>query len=376
MVGAMVGEKRLIAPLATGAGARLLALDGLRGTAALMVVAAHTYGVTTAERGGIEWALVDRAGLGGVVLFFALSGFLLGLPWARAEVEHRPPPTVRDYALRRVLRIFPGYYVSVLALALLRVVVLHKEPLPTQDMLLHFLFLPDFGHSLLTVYWTLQVEELFYWALPVLHRVASRWGMRQLLIAVALISAGWAIGAMQWAPWTNIPLAVWWSQTPFFLPAFVLGLGAARLYAKQTTSSRARTLAVVGWCGYLVWTPVAFWADRRFGELATPPMGLVLAPFATAIVLSTAWGAQDVFRNGVLRFFGLISFSLYLWHLVIIRNVPLPAIVGDSFWTRLPLTVVMSGALSFVLYLAVERPFLRLRPRAATFGQVPCDGSA
>jgi peptidoglycan/LPS O-acetylase OafA/YrhL len=105
-------------------------------------------------------------------------------------------------------------------------------------------------------------------------------------------------------------------------------------------------------------------------------MGLALAPFATAIVLSTAWGAQEVFRNSVLRFFGLISFSLYLWHLVIIRNVPLPAVIRDSFWTRLPITVLIAGAVSFVLYLTVERPFLRLRPRAHSLVHVPRDGSA
>lgn len=357
-----LGIDALLDPLPTGSGTRMPALDGLRGAAALMVVVSHTYAKTPTVRGGIEWSLADRAGLGGVVLFFSLSGFLLALPWARAEAENRPLPKVQDYALRRVLRIFPSYYVSVVALALLRVLLLQKEPLGFRDMLLHFLFLPTFGASLLTVYWTLQVEEFFYWALPLLHRVGSRWGMSRLLIGSAIVSGAWGYGSTRWAQASGVALSIWWLQMPMLLPNFALGIGAARLYAKGNTSPNARRLAAVAWCGYFVWTPAAYWMNRHFGEIATGPMALALAPFATGIVLSAAWGAQEFFCGRVLRLFGLISFSLYLWHLVVIRNVPLPHVVRDSFWLRLPVTVVLAGCLSFLLYLTIERPFLRLRP--------------
>src|SRR6516162_7790775 len=75
----------------TGSGWRIPALDGLRGIAAMMVLVAHTRQRVVPDD-SLWWAPVERGGLGGVILFFALSGFLLYLPWLRSEVEHKPAP--------------------------------------------------------------------------------------------------------------------------------------------------------------------------------------------------------------------------------------------------------------------------------------------
>ncbi|MEA2495606.1 MAG: hypothetical protein QOJ29_3517, partial [Thermoleophilaceae bacterium] len=54
----------------------------------------------------------------GVTVFFVISGFLLYRPFVAARIEGRRAPRVRDYARRRVLRIFPAYWLALTVLAI------------------------------------------------------------------------------------------------------------------------------------------------------------------------------------------------------------------------------------------------------------------
>ena len=87
------------------------ALTGLRGFAALAVVAVHASGRTDFDWFGIH-------GYGPVSLF-VLSGFLLYRPWSMWALSRGTRPEVRTFARRRLLRIFPAYLVVMLAIAVM-----------------------------------------------------------------------------------------------------------------------------------------------------------------------------------------------------------------------------------------------------------------
>jgi peptidoglycan/LPS O-acetylase OafA/YrhL len=78
-------------------------LDGLRGAACLAVVTAHCIGhfAPTSTPNGVAQILVQ-----GLTIFFALSGMLIYLPFARAIADQSAPVRVGRYARRRVMRIF------------------------------------------------------------------------------------------------------------------------------------------------------------------------------------------------------------------------------------------------------------------------------
>src|SRR6266850_6882311 len=149
---------------------RLAALDGLRGLAALMVFVNHV------QLPGLQPV---APGLdAGVLIFFSLSGYLLYAPFARAHGGGRPVD-LPTYALRRLLRIAPAYLVAAFAISFLWYPALLEDPMGIVST--------QWGPIL--VVWTLQLEVVFYVALPVVARILARFSsasrVRILLAAAA-----------------------------------------------------------------------------------------------------------------------------------------------------------------------------------------------
>jgi peptidoglycan/LPS O-acetylase OafA/YrhL len=165
-------------PGAKSSATRLLALDGLRGLAALMIIA-HHYGPSQIVAGiGEPLAYVNRAlGLAwsGVTLFFVLSGFLIG---GILMDNVAAPNYYRIFYLRRACRILPAYVLLLVLFGALNAAGLaahhpqafgwlSHQPLPrwsfftfTQNFFM--VRVDDFGSAALAPTWSLAVEEQFY----------------------------------------------------------------------------------------------------------------------------------------------------------------------------------------------------------------------
>ena len=93
-------------------------LDGLRGIAILMVVILHTFYVNE-TRSVAEWVLgyVIPAGWVGVPIFFVLSGFLISLPFFTGRQANADFWYPKGYARRRLAKIMPPFYLSILFFA-------------------------------------------------------------------------------------------------------------------------------------------------------------------------------------------------------------------------------------------------------------------
>lgn len=151
-------------------------LDGLRGLAILMVILHNTELLD-----GVRLAFPDRAveyvfdaGWIGVILFFALSGFLItGILLDTADLPH----AFRNFVVRRALRIFPLYY-GMLVLIFWVLPAFHAQPalyaaeVPHQIWLWTYLYnwtgVLYKGPDSLPHFWSLSVEEQFYLVWPLL----------------------------------------------------------------------------------------------------------------------------------------------------------------------------------------------------------------
>jgi peptidoglycan/LPS O-acetylase OafA/YrhL len=336
-----------------GAPNRYPALDGMRGIAVVLVLAAH-----------LQWPVL---GVLGVEIFFVLSGFLItGL----LLDEHAATGSVslRRFYLRRTLRIFPAYYAMLGVMALTGWVGGGQLP-PGQwwyalTYTLNYAYALDWQPaSVLAFTWSLGIEEQFYLLWPGLVLLALRrgWPLGRILVAVLVITVvhriwlvdhgtGWrylynaldtradllAAGCLLAVLWRGdwLPRALerlrapWWPLLPAaFIAADTWRMGDA--YAVEPLSlQRAVAIAVLlALCMRL--SPVSWW---RWLDLPA------------------------------VRFIGTLSYSLYLWHIwaEVIANS-----AGGPFAVRALITLVLTFVMALVSFHLVERPALRLRDRLA-----------
>jgi peptidoglycan/LPS O-acetylase OafA/YrhL len=92
-------------------------IDGMRAIAALTVVGLHTAVAGQAVSASIPGRLLAHLNIG-VTIFFLISGFLLYRPFIAHRAGGPAAPRARDYAKRRILRIYPAYWVVLTVLVL------------------------------------------------------------------------------------------------------------------------------------------------------------------------------------------------------------------------------------------------------------------
>ncbi len=161
--------------------ARLGALDGLRGLAALGIVVLHVWMFDHGDANdgfnpqtGVDMA-INELRLG-VVLFFVLSGFLLYRPFLAAARGERPFPALRSYARRRAARLLPAYWFALAGSFALLAWLDHPLRTSLDELPIFLLFgqnyLAETAKHLDPPMWSLVVEVSFYAALPLVGSFA------------------------------------------------------------------------------------------------------------------------------------------------------------------------------------------------------------
>lgn len=275
----------------TGAAVRRLELDGLRGVAILLVVAAHlTEGVYPHHRGvGLE--IGSLGGLVGVQLFFVLSGYLITGILLRSETVD-----LGAFWRRRVTRLYP------VLLVVAGVVLVWSGDVASVARAVTYsanLTGGDHGASTMSHAWSLAVEEQFYLAWPIVFVIAKRWRAQ---VCVAGIVGCWV--AQQLVGWTD--------------HAVYVGLRWDALLA-------GCLLAVVGrrlpsWCFTAGAVVIAAYT------LGLVDLGATNYPLTTLAAVGLVAAVPPSLGVPWLAHVGRISYALYLWHLVTMR-LDLPAVV-------------------------------------------------
>lgn len=155
---------------------RYAALDGLRGLAAYTVVVSHYVG--SVSKGGPAYdghTILEpllQAGQVGVMLFFVISGFLMGAlymrtPWTNASA--------RAFYVKRFGRVVPLYYLLVVVSFTLQMTLNSVWPFYYVDSFWRFMLFWYGGNNVL---WTIPVEVQFYAFFPISRRGGpSRYGV-------------------------------------------------------------------------------------------------------------------------------------------------------------------------------------------------------
>jgi len=355
---------------------RLHEIDGMRATAALLVVIHHfaTSGIVL---------VVSKAGFGklaqlislttnsGVELFFVLSGVVLLRPFLRGL----RPFAAQPYFRRRVERLWPPYAAAlVLGSAVILIASLHptwysKQVLPAFSVsgVARQVAIVNFGWPIYNLaWWSLTPELLFYLVAPLVVALLAVRGMRQPML-LGLIGAASILSALLWNEKTSMPGV----QSGFvhvglqflaYLPCFMVGATLAKF---DIDSRGARALLGVG-IAYLI---LALYLPRLNVHAA---FGLIYG----AIVCSA------MRRGGILNailtaptsvWLGERSYSLFLVHFSILYFCDYFASlvlhhrgVAYAISTRL-FGFILSVLVAMTIFSLVERRFARGLTTAEAF---------
>lgn len=336
---------------------RMPYLDGWRGLAILMVLLAHFGGVRA-------------LGLLGVQLFFVLSGLLM----SRVLFQQRMP--LATFYRRRIARIFPVFYLY-LGVTALWSLAMPSPATPAGSLGWSALFLRTYwpggdiwADPLVGHLWSLNVEEHCYVGMSLIalltaHR-APRWAVVGLGAAAALFLAGYALHRAwpQWAP-TG-------SSAPFLrteVAGFAILVAAALHTGLRTIRWRPDGIIFIA-VGTVTLVAIAASIGMVLpsGGNALRYLIVPLLLAATVNLLPTAPSSVlALLSHPLLAWFGLRSFSLYLWHYPIWR---LAAQEGSTALS-MGCWFVLSVAIAVLSFHVVERPMRRLIAGPSATGDMP-----
>jgi peptidoglycan/LPS O-acetylase OafA/YrhL len=295
-------------------------LDTIRGIAVLGVLLLHAFSWQYAglHFGALARALLvaTRPGWLGVNLFFVLSGFLItGILLDSREKPH----FYRSFYTRRALRILPAYY-SLLVLLLL----LHSSS--SGFVGLSFVYLANVtnlfgvpcGYGPL---WSLAVEEHFYIVWPAVVRKLTLTRLAAvsvgLVVFIAVLRAvcfnrGWGIDGLAWYTWFVADGLAAGSLLAIVLRSAITRKQVILLCASLLSSGIL--LGLLGW-------PFGIATRERFlgAALQHTTINVLFAGVLLLFLLVGTSSRKRYVNSSVLRFFGYISYGLYLDHILAFR---------------------------------------------------------
>jgi peptidoglycan/LPS O-acetylase OafA/YrhL len=372
---AALADQRLIRPF-------MPELDAIRGIAVVAVFLLHGF---SWQYGGFHFGLpariflaATRPGWIGVNLFFVLSGFLItGILIDAKGSAH----FYRSFYTRRALRILPAYYSLLILLLLLGFSSFGFVGLS-------FLYLANVtnlfgvacGYGPL---WSLAVEEHFYifWPAVVCKLTSTRLAMvaAGIVLFVPVLRAlcfdlGWGKDGLAWYTWFVAD-----GLAAGSLLAIVLRTNITRKQVTQLSVwllSSGIVLSILG-------TPFGITTRERLlgAALQLTTINIVFAGVLLLFLLAGSGSKKRYVNNSVLRFFGYISYGLYLNHLLAFRMYdrlclhywPIFIPSSDHFELVLLRFSVAGGSAIGVAYLSrkyFEERFLRLKDRLAPHFEV------
>jgi len=293
-------------------------LDGLR-TVAVSLVFLHHW---------TNWG--HGLGILGVQLFFVLSGFLITgiLLRLRASVEAECQSvgfSLRQFYVRRVLRIFPLYYTCLLLFVLIDRFGI-RETAPWHFLYLsnvHFFLRGEFW-GMFSHFWSLSVEEQFYlfWPLVVLLTPSKRLirAVTVMILVAPLSRAGiYLAGGEHFAQYGTL------------LPSNLdtLGLGALAAWWMAERGAVTTPIRTLGrWLVPLCFVEVLFSRSVAGGFTNVLLDSLAVAVIAAWLVVSAVRGfggpLGQMLQSRAMVYLGRISYGLYVWHMfapAFLRNI-------------------------------------------------------
>ena len=374
-------------------------LDGLRAIAIMIVVWYHfwqqSWLMPIVGDFNMDW--LPRNGAILVDFMILLSGFCLFLPYAREMVYGEKAPSAGTFYRKRVARIMPSYYISLL-------IVLFCFALPLgeyatsgnlrQDLVPHLFFVHNlFPESHVYTHlngalWTVAVEVQFYLIFPLLARFLQKSPLLTYggMTALGLLSSSWISENFD-----TLNQSMYVNHTLTFFSVFANGMLGAWAYVSMTRERKQNKaeetlfflLAVGG-----VWL-FKIMCDHRMNSASQTKwqvdyrflLSLLFLLILISVIMCGKY-LRWLLGNRIMKFLAGISFNLYICHQYIsvkLKQFRIPYWEGDTppnqlgdkpwMWKYLILCIVVSFVVAVIMTYLVEKPLAKLILKKKRYGE-------
>lgn len=295
----------------------------------------------------------------GVDVFFVISGFLMAKLYGHISSSSE----LIDYFLRRMARILPAYYATIIFAAVISFFLLlpHEIQMVMKQSIWAAFFLPNIGYWLDTSYfdhtnlrpllnlWSLGVEVQFYLLFPFLLFIARRSSVLLLILALG--------SAAEYALLTVIDPDSAFYLLPGRLWEFLAGYYAAQLMVRLE-GRRIPHRGLLGLSSVVLLLLIVLLAPSVARDYTFPATLAVIVLTVAAIVLGFSTGSEDSALSKSLVSIGKYSYSIYLIHFPVIVFVMYSPFGGtdltsDGIVSSL-LAVALTALLTWFCYHIIE----------------------
>ena len=325
----------------TSGGKFIPEIDGLRFIAIASVVIFHIYeylhtrsGISIA--GPLGTALTN--GQRGVPLFFVISGFILGRPFAMHYLRGTPAPKLGEYFTRRLTRLEPPYLIALIAVFLGLAAFSSNRGVP------HLLASLLYSHGIIYgapnpffgLAWSLEIEVQFYCLIPLLALIYCTPRVYRRSFLALLMFAG-AFHLLALPERINLSILGW-------IQCFAAGLLLADLYSSEWDTRQHWGFDLMG---VLLLSSVFLVPNRAFWILAPLlALGLYVSAFRS-------FAFRKMLNVGAIVTIGGMCYTIYLVHYPVIS---LAGKVAKAPLAMVAISLVAIATASLLFFMLIERP--------------------
>lgn len=343
----------------------LISIDIARGVAALGVFSFHqNTSLMLKKYTGITWLnFIDSFGANyAVPLFLLISGYCIHLSNLK-YLENRQNLPLKEYFIRRFLRIYPAYMIALLLGLLSYHIVYNINHLGIKGLLSHLLLIHGFSRSyFLSInlpLWTISIEAALYFLYPLFYMIRLRYSLNHAIL-LAFLSSFISIIYFSNRPIITLPEKYFVFNMWF---AWCVGAYLADKKNLNETDLRKPVYKIV----YLVILAGIILSKQFYQpkfEIIVYQLDILFwtAPLMFLLNKEEWLRRKQYLLIKILAGIGLCSYSLYLFHvpLIILKNYCARQFLPVQFQlTGMIIGIFIILLISWFSYLYIEKPFMK-----------------
>ncbi len=352
---------------------RIGGIDGLRGVSILIVLLSHSskYLPDFIKNNFIFKAI--STGEIGVLIFFTISGYLI-TKLLLNEQERDGEISIKNFYIRRSLRIFPVFFLYLLTLVVIKNTVFPDIFSEYSSILFSALYLWNYKHFLVDFsyqevngnwfmghLWTLSMEEQFYLLWPMLFRRNSIKILTRIVIIIIILMPVIRVASYFFSPESRGQIGMMLHTGG---DTILLGCLAALLEKSDKFMAVLRTLLNNIWLVVAAFLFVFVVNDRLFDKFGGAYALLVGGSLINiSIMFLILWclyipsSVQRFLDYKWIKYIGTLSYSLYIWQqLILTRRY-------HTFFNSFPVNLLVVFGIALISYHLIEKPILRLKSK-------------